>query len=75
MTTTTRTRSRFHLGRALALIAEHRCACPDCDGSLALCEFEVWRRCMECGCCWKIGEYAAGLRADYFRGRCRKEER
>ena len=59
----------FQTPIALALIAQHHCACRRCNGQLAACEWPSWRRCVECGCCWKADDignrrYACRTRDD-----------
>jgi hypothetical protein len=73
VTTTAPPKPKYSATRAVALIDDHRCGCPDCPGALATSDWPSWRRCTECGCCWKVGTYDGRRLADYFRGGCRVE--
>jgi len=64
----------WNLGRALALLADHRCACLGCEGATTSCEWPSWRRCELCGCMWKPAEIRGRRYAETVRGRCTANE-
>ena len=70
----TTTRPTFHLTRALQLIADHRCPCEGCPGSLTESEWPSWRRCEECRCHWREDNIRGKRYACTIRGRCRPEQ-
>lgn len=63
----------YSLPRALALLADHRCPCLGCGGSLGASDYPSWQSCGDCRCLHQAGEIHGRMYHETVIGRCRRQ--